>query len=153
RARGPATPGDPGAKPPGGGDMTGALIRVVNRISRVLPDERRHWVEALTAETVVVSGRRAQLGWILGGLALLARQMVVSWVRPVVWLVPVVLIVPAVLVPSVGPIPIAVTVLFGLCAAVFLNRHAPHGRFPVAVYAIVAVAAAAVAVLAAIVIR
>jgi hypothetical protein len=144
--------------------MTGALIRAVNRISRMLPDERRQWVEALTAETVAVPGRWTRLAWVLGGLAVVAREMArqmlgettreLSRMRGYVWLAPAVLVVPAVLALSVGPVPLVVTILFGLGgAALLLYRRAPRGRAPVVVYAAVVGAAAAVAVLTAVVIR
>lgn len=132
------------------------LIRAVNRIARGLPDERRQWIEALTAETVAVPGRWARLGWVLGGLAVVANPVFareVSRMRPYVWLVPAVLVVPAVLAPSVGPVPLVVTVLFGLGGAALLRRRASGGRAPVAAPVAVVGGVAAVAVLTAVVVR
>jgi hypothetical protein len=120
------------------------LIRVVNRVGRVLPDERREWLEALIAETTQAPGRWSRLGWVLGGLAVIAKE-----VSAVLWFVPAVLVVPAVLAPSVGLVPLVVTTLFGLGAMVVLRRAPVRGRVPVVLIA----AVAAVAVLSAVVIR
>ena len=158
----------------GGADVTGpvlrALVAAVQRCGRALPADRREWVEALLAETAWVRGRRRQVTWVLGGFAVLAREVTREVVRMRPWglpgLVAAVLLVPAVLVPSVGPVPLVATVLAVSGAAggaALLRRRvgrwpwpaprpATDGRTAPATQVVVTTAVAAVAALTAVVI-
>jgi len=117
--------------------MLRAVVALVERVGRLLPADRREWVEALLAEAASAPDRR-RLGWVLGGgFAVLAREVMRGVVRMRPWgflgLVAAVLLVPVALVPSVGPVPLAATVFAVLClsgGAVLLRGRGARWPWP-----------------------
>ena len=54
--------------------LTAALGAVLRGVARSLPPERRDWAEAVQAEASMLPAGRARLGWLAGGLWLVARE-------------------------------------------------------------------------------
>ena len=54
--------------------VTRALERLLGRCAGLLPPRRRRWVEAVRAEAGEVPAGAARLGWLAGGLWLVARE-------------------------------------------------------------------------------
>ena len=54
--------------------LTRALTRVLGGAARLLPPGRRHWAEAVQAEAGQVPAGWPRLGWLAGGVWLVARD-------------------------------------------------------------------------------
>ncbi len=56
------------------GGMTRALERALGRCAGLLPPGRRGWADAVRAEAAEVPAGLARLGWVAGGMWLVARE-------------------------------------------------------------------------------
>jgi hypothetical protein len=56
------------------GGVTRALERALGRCAGLLPPGRRGWADAVRAEAAEVPAGRARLGWVAGGMWLVARE-------------------------------------------------------------------------------
>lgn len=77
-ARARALPDPRRGRQAGGGDVTRALVALLMLAGRALPADRREWVEALASEAGSVPPGAHRVGWLLGSLPLITRELVMT---------------------------------------------------------------------------